>query len=122
MNNADAQKLAKAVSFNPAESIGPVAAAFFEDRSTAACIMGPIGSAKTSVSLINFGGNAARTKCRGCKIYEICCYPRHIQKPLEHDNSVMESVDSGNAGRIFRRKERTRKTSLALQIKRRHNR
>lgn len=52
MNSTDAQKLAKAVSFNPAESIGPVAAAFFEDRSTAACIMGPIGSAKTSVSLI----------------------------------------------------------------------
>lgn len=52
MNNNDAQKLARAVSFNPAESIGPVAAQFFEDRSAAACIMGPIGSAKTSVSLI----------------------------------------------------------------------
>lgn len=52
MNNVDALKLAKAVSFNPSQSIGPVAASFFEDRSSAACIMGPIGSAKTSVSLM----------------------------------------------------------------------
>lgn len=45
-------RLAHAIAFDPATSIGPVAAAFFEDRSEAACIMGPIGSAKTSVSLM----------------------------------------------------------------------
>lgn len=48
----DVNKLARAVSFDPATSIGPVAAAYFEDRSMASCIMGPIGSAKTSVSLM----------------------------------------------------------------------
>lgn len=47
----DVNKLRNAIAFNPSK-IGPVAAAFFEDRSSAACIMGPIGSAKTSVSLI----------------------------------------------------------------------
>ena len=45
-------QLARAISFDPASSIGPVAAAFFEDRSEASCIMGPIGSAKTSTALL----------------------------------------------------------------------
>lgn len=53
MNKQDAvNKLARTISFDPATSVGPIAAAFFEDRSEAACIMGPIGSAKTSVSLL----------------------------------------------------------------------
>ena len=53
MNKQEAvNRLAKTISFDPATSVGPVAARFFEDRSEAACIMGPIGSAKTSVSLL----------------------------------------------------------------------
>lgn len=52
VSQSDIEKLAKAISFDPASSIGPIAAAYFEDRSEAACIMGPIGSAKTSVSLM----------------------------------------------------------------------
>lgn len=45
-------QLAKSINFDPATSIGPIAAAFFEDRSEASCIMGPIGSAKTSTALL----------------------------------------------------------------------
>lgn len=45
-------QLAQAINFDPATSIGPIAAAFFEDRSEASCIMGPIGSAKTSCGLL----------------------------------------------------------------------
>lgn len=45
-------RLATSLQFNPAEAIGPVAAAYLVDRSSASCIMGPIGSGKTSVSLI----------------------------------------------------------------------
>lgn len=53
MNKQEAvNRLARSIAFDPATSIGPIAAAYFEDRSEAACIMGPIGSAKTSVSLL----------------------------------------------------------------------
>lgn len=53
MNKEEAvRQLASAINFDPAESIGPIAAAFFEDRSEASCIMGPIGSAKTSTALL----------------------------------------------------------------------
>lgn len=53
MTKQDAvNQLARSISFDPATAIGPIAAAYFEDRSEAACIMGPIGSAKTSVSLL----------------------------------------------------------------------
>lgn len=61
MSNAEAvNKLARAISFDPATTVGPIAAAYFEDRSPATCIMGPIGSAKTSVSLLKILLNAIR--------------------------------------------------------------
>lgn len=41
----------RAINFN-ASDIGPVANAFYADRSEVAAIMGPIGSGKTSVSLM----------------------------------------------------------------------
>ena len=63
MNKQEAvNKLARAISFDPASSIGPIAAAYFENRSEAACIMGPIGSAKTSVSLLKIFMNAILQK------------------------------------------------------------
>lgn len=54
------EALLRAIAFKPLESIGPVANDFYLDRHRVSCIMGPIGSAKTSTALMKIIQTAVR--------------------------------------------------------------